>query len=184
MMQLKKLPFAAIHADPDVSNPDEIRFGPVAKVIPMLERRHYRSFVDFMQLFELRWDAITSLLKIVTDPVYVNYLLKQVLYDLPLVGRLAFLREARKIVPSMTFRQLKCRKMVGGIRPQIVDVKKRAMLFGEAKITGHNIIFDITPSPGASVCLKNAEDNTKKVLEFLGKDTIFDEGRFKKDLCE
>lgn len=182
MMQLKKLPFAAIHADPDVSNPNEIRFGPVAKVIPMLERRHYRSFIDFMLLFELRLDAIVSLFKILADPVYVKYLLKQVLYDLPLIGRLAFLREARKIVPRMTFRQLKCRKMVGGIRPQIVDVKKRAMLFGEAKIIGHHVIFDITPSPGASVCLKNAEDNTKKVLEFLGKNYVFDEVGFKKDL--
>ena len=39
---------------------------------------------------------------------------------------------------------------------------------GEAKLTGDNIIFNITPSPGASTCLGNAYSDTSKIIEFLG----------------
>ena len=56
---------------------------------------------------------------------------------------------------------------------------------GDAKIYGENIIFNITPSPGASVCLKNAELDTRKILDFLkenfGESYLFYEKKFKKD---
>ena len=49
-----------------------------------------------------------------------------------------------------------------------MDTKNKKMNMDEAKIIGDNIIFNITPSPGASVCLKNAENDARKVVEFLG----------------
>ena len=50
----------------------------------------------------------------------------------------------------------------------MVDVKKKEINMGEAKILGDRIIFNITPSPGASVCLKNSENDALKVCSFLG----------------
>ena len=46
---------------------------------------------------------------------------------------------------------------------------------------GENIIFNITPSPGASVCLKNAENDAHQVVKFMGKEYSFDFERFRKD---
>lgn len=49
---------------------------------------------------------------------------------------------------------------------------------GEAKIVGDDILFNITPSPGALTCLKNAMRDTRTLLEFLDEvafraDTIY-----------
>ena len=62
--------------------------------------------------------------------------------------------------------QVKKAKGYGGIRPQIINVNKKALQMGEAKITGDNCFFSITPSPGASVCLKNAQENSKLIIDW------------------
>lgn len=180
-LQIRKLPFAAIHGDPDVHNPEETIFGPTAKVLPMLERYRYGSVIDFFKLFEFRMDAVMSIINILSDWVVLKYVLKNFIYDLPFLGRIFFLREVRKIIPRLKFKHLRYGKGIGGIRPQIVDTKKKALKFGEAKIVGENIIFDITPSPGASVCLKNAENDVRKVIEFLGGGFKFYDEMFAKD---
>ena len=47
------------------------------------------------------------------------------------------------------------------------------------------IIFDISPSPGASTCLANALEESKKIIEFLGKKYKFDEsGKMSKIINE
>lgn len=53
---------------------------------------------------------------------------------------------------------------------------------GEAKIVGEKIIFNITPSPGASTCLGNAFEDTSKIMEFLNNKYSFDKEQFEKDL--
>ena len=53
---------------------------------------------------------------------------------------------------------------------------------GEAKILGEKIIFNITPSPGASTCLGNAFEDTSRLMEFLSKRFTFDYDQFEKDL--
>ncbi|MFB6226404.1 MAG: FAD-dependent oxidoreductase, partial [Candidatus Paceibacteria bacterium] len=131
MMQDPKLPFAAIHADPDVEDHTETRFGPVSKVLPMLEKRNLSSVLDFFDLFELRWDAIVSLFSIISDPVYFRYVLMQIVYAIPVIGKLAYLQEARKIVPSIKYSDLKLDTSIGEIRPQIVNVKERSLDLGE-----------------------------------------------------
>ncbi|PIN73931.1 FAD-dependent oxidoreductase [Candidatus Woesearchaeota archaeon CG10_big_fil_rev_8_21_14_0_10_45_16] len=176
MMQHPDLPFAAIHGDPDVTNPDETRFGPIAKVIPVLEKRNYASSIDFLKLFRFRWSALMSLLAILSKPVYYRYVFWNFLYGIPFIGKYFFLKEVRKIVPSLKGSQLKYGRGIGGIRPQVVDTKTKKVSLGEAKIVGDRIIFNITPSPGASVCLKNAEEDVRKVCEFLG--STFDQKRF------
>ena len=43
-------------------------------------------------------------------------------------------------------------------------------MMGEAKINpGTGILFNMTPSPGASSCLENAEIDMKWVTNFIGK---------------
>ena len=54
---------------------------------------------------------------------------------------------------------------------------------GEAKIIGDKIIFNITPSPGASTCLQNAFDDTEKIINFLGDEYKFDRQQFLADLA-
>lgn len=181
-MQLKKLPFAAIHGDPDVKHPEETRFGPTAKVLPLLERHKYATVPDFIRTSAFTFDGIVSLLKILADPTYFRYVLKNFSYDMPLIGKRIFLKEVRKIVPSATAKDIRLGKGIGGIRPQIVDTKAKKMEMGEAKIVGEKIIFNITPSPGASVCLDNAKNDARKVVEFLGKRFKFDEQKLKEEL--
>lgn len=177
-MQLKKLPFAAIHGDPDVHNPTETRFGPTAKVLPLLERHRYDSIPDFIRTSAFTLNGILSLLKIISDPTYFHYVLKNFSYDLPWVGKIIFLKEVQKIVPSVRAKDLQFGEGIGGIRPQIVNTKTKKLEMDEAKIIGENIIFNITPSPGASVCLKNAEKDARKIVEFLSEKYAFDEDRF------
>ena len=43
-------------------------------------------------------------------------------------------------------------------------------MMGEAKINpGTGVIFNMTPSPGASSCLENAELDMNLIADFLGK---------------
>ncbi len=53
--------------------------------------------------------------------------------------------------------------------------------FGPAKIdTGVGAVFNMTPSPGATCCLENAEVDMRTIAEFLG--ATIDEARFAEDL--
>ncbi|MCI0542587.1 hypothetical protein L0Y69_02450, partial [bacterium] len=72
------------------------------------------------------------------------------------IGKRLFARNVRKIVPMISTRDITFAKGVGGMRMQIIDKKSRELMFGEGKITGDNIIFNLTPSPGASACIANA----------------------------
>ena len=112
----------------------------------------------------------------------MKYIVTNYIYDIPLIGKRAFLKEVHKIVPSLQLSDLQLAKRYGGIRPQMVNLKTKSLEFGEAKIIGENILFNITPSPGASTCLQNAEDDTEKIINFLGQNYTFDKHRFSKDL--
>jgi malate dehydrogenase (quinone) len=180
-MQEKKLPFAAVHGDPDVANARETRFGPTAKVLPMMERHRYGSVIDFLRLFRFRMDATLSMLNIIRDPILFRYVVKNFTYDIPFLGTCLFTKQnVRKIIPSIRYSQVSYGSRLGGIRPQLVDTRKKFLEFGDAKVIGEKIIFDITPSPGASVCVKNGEENARKVVEFLG--ASFDSKKFCSEL--
>ena len=183
-MQIPKLPFAAVHGDPEVHNEHITRFGPTAKPIFFLERYNYSTFWEYWKTFGFSIKPVLSILKISSDKVIFNYLLKNVVYDFPWIGKRAFLKEIRKIVPNVKLAEIKFAKKVGGTRPQIINNKTKKLELGEAKILGEKIIFNITPSPGASTCLGNAFEDTLKLMEFLSKRFTFDKDRFEKDLVE
>ena len=101
---------------------------------------------------------------------------------MPIVGKILFLQEVRKVVPMMRYGNLKLRKGAGGIRPQIVNLKTGDLEMGDASIVGNKIIFNTTPSPGASVCLGNAHRDAQRIVDFLGQEYKFDEEKFQKEL--
>lgn len=182
-IQIDKLPFAAIHGDPEVHDQTKTRFGPTAKVLPMLERHKYKTIYEYFKTAGIDFAAIKSFVKILSDWAILSYILQQFIYDLPIIGKRLFIKEVRKIVPSLKLNELYLAKGYGGVRPQIVNKNTKKLDLGEAKIIGDKIIFNITPSPGASTCLKNAFEDSKRVVEFLGTDYRFDEIKFKKDLA-
>lgn len=181
-MQVAKLPFAAIHGDPEVHDENVTRFGPTAKPIFFLERYNYSTFFEYWKTFGLGIKPILSILKISSDKVIFNYLMKNVVYDIPSLGKRYFLKEVRKIVPGIKLNEIKFAKKVGGTRPQIINNTSRKLEMGEAKIVGEKIIFNITPSPGASTCLGNAYEDTIKVMDFLNHRFSFDKERFENEL--
>jgi len=181
-VQREKLPFAAIHGDPEVHNSAIARFGPTAKVLPMLERHNYSSIVEYFQTAGLSVKAIASFTKILSDLVILKYIALNFIYDFPIIGKRLFIQEVKKIVPSIKLANLSYARGYGGVRPQVVNLKNKALEMGEAKIIGDRIIFNITPSPGASTCLQNALEDTKRIINFLGDDYQFDRQQFLQDL--
>jgi malate dehydrogenase (quinone) len=183
-MQIPKLPFAAVHGDPEVHNENITRFGPTAKPIFFLERYNYSTFWEYWKTFGFSIKPVLSIIKISSDKVIFNYLLKNVVYDFPWIGKRSFLKEIKKIIPKVKLEEIKFAKKVGGTRPQIINNATKKLELGEAKILGENIIFNITPSPGASTCLGNAFEDTLKLMEFLSNRFTFDKAQFEKDLVE
>ena len=181
-VQEKKLPFAAVHADPEVGSRDVMRLGPVALAVPLLEPRRWRSMIDFFRIFRLDGDTIATVMKVNAEPVVARFIARHVTYYLPFVGKRLFMREARKIIPTLRAPDVTFGKDLGGIRPQVANKKTRSLQLGEAKIVDEGIIFNITPSPGASVCLKNAEDDVRRLIGFLGGRYRLDENALRRDL--
>ncbi len=181
-VQLKKIPFAAIHGDAEVHDQSQTRFGPTAKVTLLLEQRNYSTIFDYFKTAGFSIKALMSFFNILSEKVILKYIVRNFIYDIPLIGKRLFLKEVQKVVPSIQLSDLQLAKGYGGIRPQIVNLKTKRLELGEAKIIGENALFNITPSPGASTCLQNAEYDTEKIISFLGQEYVFDKNRFLKDL--
>jgi malate dehydrogenase (quinone) len=181
-IQVAKLPFAAIHGDPEVHNENVTRFGPTAKPIFQLERHNRATFLEYWKTFGLGLSPILSLLNIIFDKILFNYIIINFLYDLPFIGKRLFIKQIRMIVPGIKMEELKFARGIGGTRPQIVNNTTRKLEMGEAKLTGDKIIFNITPSPGASTCLGNAYSDTSELMKFLDNKFKFNKEAFEKDL--
>jgi malate dehydrogenase (quinone) len=107
--------------------------------------------------------------------------MKNFLYEVPLIRQKLFAKEVQKIIPSIQEDDITFAEGIGGLRPQVIDKKNKKLLLGEAKIdTKKGIVFNMTPSPGATSCLGNAIEDTKLICKFLDKK--FKENRFKKEL--
>ncbi len=180
-VQNDALPFAAIHGDPDVLVPGATRFGPTALALPILERYNFKTLPDFLQVFRFDRKVAKVLWDLLSVKDIRNYMLKNMLFEIPLIRKILFLKDVRKIIPSLKFRDLKFANKVGGIRPQLIDKDNCKLLMGEAKIdTGIGAIFNMTPSPGGTSCLENAEIDLRNIARHLGAN--IDEDALKKDL--
>lgn len=181
-VQIPELPFAAVHGDPDVAVPGQTRFGPTAKAVPLLERHRYNTFWPYVRTPVRRLAGILTVIGILRTLVIAKFIIKNFLFDWPLIGKWLFLRQVRKVIPTLRWGDIKLGKGLGGLRPQIIDIKSRAMQLGESTIVEDRIIFNTTPSPGATVALKNAENDVRTIIEHLGEGYEFDQAAFNHDL--
>ena len=98
-----------------------------------------------------------------------NYMVKNMLFEVPMVRRRLFLKDAQKIIPTLKLADISFATGIGGIRPVMIDKNNAKLHLGEAKINpGNGIIFNMTPSPGATSCLFNAEKDLRSIVEQLG----------------
>ncbi|MEN8170442.1 MAG: FAD-dependent oxidoreductase [Pseudomonadota bacterium] len=164
-VQSDKLPFAAVHGDPDILQPEMTRFGPTALVLPLLERYHWNSLPQFLQVTKPELAVLKVMGGLLSEPELRAYMLRNMLYEVPGLGRRLFLKEARKITPSLQLQQLRFASGIGGIRPVMIDKQKQLLHLGEAQIDpGNGILFNMTPSPGATSCLGNAKRDAERIV--------------------
>ncbi len=184
MVQNDKLPFAALHGDPDILCDGKTRFGPTALALLVLER--YKGGKSFFQCLKtLNFDG--SIMKIfwdlLKDSDIRNYVFKNFLFEVPGINKKLFVQDAQKIVPSLSVDDIEYAKGFGGVRPQVLNKTEKKLMLGEASITEEKgIIYNMTPSPGATSCLGNAERDIKIVCEYLGKK--FNEEQFLADFTD
>jgi len=181
-VQNPKIPFAAVHGDPAVYDRKETRFGPTARPMPLLERHHYATFFEFMRTGTATPRGLLAALRVAGDWDISRFLMKNAAYDLPFIGKRVFLRDARKIVPALSAKDLTLDRGAGGIRGQLVDKRAGKIARGKDKIVGDGIIFIMAPSPGASYCLGNAVEDARTLGDFLGDGYRFDETAMRRDL--
>jgi len=171
-MQNPKLPFAAIHADPDVTQGWNTRFGPTAFALPKLERYHELHLKDLISALNIDKDVTKVYMNLFKDKTIRRYILKNFMEEIPLVGKEIFVHDAKKIIPSIKVKDLKFAEGYGGMRPQIIDKKNHELLLGEAKIEENGLIFNMTPSPGATSSLSIALSDMLNICNIL--DAKFD----------
>lgn len=181
-VQNNKIPFAALHADPAVYDPREVRFGPTAKPMPLLERGSWPTFFEFMRTHTATPRGLIAALKVAADWDITRFLLKNAAYELPLIGERVFLSDARKICPSLKPGDLELDRGAGGIRGQLIDKNAGRIARGKDKLVGDGIIFIMAPSPGASFCLGNAVEDAHTIGGFLGSGFRFDEANMRRTL--
>lgn len=168
-VQNDKLPFAAIHGDPDVRAPGKTRFGPTALLLPLLERYKPASFWEFLKVLRLDWSVLAVFWQLFRIADIRNYILKNLLFEVPWLRRRLFLADARKIVPGMQLADLSFAEGYGGVRPQLIDKANRQLMLGEASIPAMpGLVFNVTPSPGGTCCLGNAARDLEAIVARLG----------------
>lgn len=184
-VQDPKLPFAAVHGDPDIARDDQVtRWGPTARFFPTLEAHSFKSIFDFLKSsgFE-KFATWKSFFTILLDKTRFFYLLENMLYELPWIGKRMFIKNVRKIIPTMKASDVTLAKGYGGMRLQRVNTRTKELLLGEGKIVGDQVIINMTPSPGASVCLYNAMRDMDTMMQFDSLKNFHSFGeKMKKDL--
>lgn len=184
MVQNPKLPFAALHGDPDILADGCTRFGPTALALPKLERyKGLKSVPEYFQTLNFSKEVVQILWDLIKDSDIRNYVFRNYMFEIPEIGKKLFVEDAKKIVPSLKIEDIYYARGFGGVRPQVLNRTEKKLMLGEASIdTEKGVIFNMTPSPGATSCLGNAERDVKKVCAFLNK--TFDEQKFTAELVD
>ncbi len=182
-VRISGVPFAAMHGDPDVSDPSRTRFGPSAMPAPYLDRWRQGSLNDFLKSDLISFRGAAAMARLFRENSAVRrYAMSQLGYILPVIHKSIALRAIRKIVPAIRKSDFYFDKSLGGVRPQVLNLKTGELLMGEAKLTGSNAIFDISPSTGASTCIDNAMKNAQSLVGMLGEPASFDHDLFHYEL--
>lgn len=169
-MQNDKLPFAALHGDPDLVEMDKTRLGPTALVLPKLERYTGGTYWDFWKSLKLDFKVIKVFWDLMKDSTIRNYIFRNFAFEIPWLRTRLFAKDAQKILPDLKPQDLEYASGIGGLRPQVIDKTEMKLKLGEASIVpeNENLIFNMTPSPGATTCLGNAYRDAQIIAERLG----------------
>ncbi len=182
-VQNDRLPFAALHGDPDVRVPGQTRFGPTALLLPRLERYVAASFWEFLRVLRLDWAVLAVFWQLFGVADIRTYILRNLLYEVPWLRRRLFLADVRKIVPGLRLEDLRFAEGFGGVRPQLIDKRARRLMLGEVSIPAvPGLTFHVTPSPGGTCCLGIAEQDASAIAERLG--CHIDQARLENELHE
>ncbi len=183
MVQNDKLPFAALHGDPDILEDGKTRFGPTALALGVLERYKGLSSVgQCLKTMNIDGSTLKIFWDLLKDSDIRNYVFKNFLFEIPGINRGLFVKDAQKIVPSLTKDDIQYAKGFGGVRPQVLNKTEKKLMLGEASLNENGIIFNMTPSPGATSCLGNAQRDVKVICDYLNLE--FNEEQFLADLTE
>ncbi len=168
-VQHEKLPFAAVHGDPDIMYKDKMRFGPTALPLMRLELFKGGTFSEFLESLKFDKNVAEVLWSLFKNSDIMKYILTNIMYEIPIFGKYLFLQNAKKIIPSLKYSDLTYAKKAGGLRPQVIDKIAKRLILGEASIqTGKGLNFNMTPSPGATSCLGNAKIDVEIIVKYLG----------------
>ncbi len=175
--QEEGVPFAATHADREWDGA-VTRYGPTATPTLTFEKNRpdIKEFIDNLDPVLLH--------TVVSKKAIRNIMIKNIAYSLPGVGRHLFWKyEARKIVPSIPYADLKPAPEFGGVRTVGINKRTRELKLGEftlpeVPMDGVNICANMAPSPGASGSLGIAYKNVAKIRKALGLE--FDDEKFTK----
>lgn len=182
-VQNPKLPFAAVHGDPDIVEAGKTRFGPTALMMPVLERFNNSSFPDFLRVMNPDMDWAKVVTDLMLDSTIRNYVLRNFLFEVPGLNTRLFARDAQKIIPTVQPSDLTYAEGFGGVRPQLINKDLRTLTLGEGRIeTDAGIVFNITPSPGGTTCLGTAEKDLRPLAAWLG--ATVDEELLRAELLE
>ena len=182
-VQNPKLPFAALHGDPDITMDYKTRLGPTAITIPKLERSKclFGNLSSELIKIDSKLGAFKVGFGLLKDSEIRSYVLRNICFELPIIGKRLFIKDARKIIPSLKIDDISYAKGFGEVRPQVIDITNNKLELGEKKIiTNKGITFNMTPSPGATSSLGTAEIDAKEITKYLNK--TFDLQRFHNDL--
>src|SRR5256712_10158372 len=149
--QEEGVPFAATHADREWDGA-VTRYGPTATPTLMFEKNKpdIKEFID--NLDPVLLDTVIS------KRAIRNIMIKNIAYSLPVLGRRLFWKyDARKIVPSIPYADLKPAPEFGGVRTVGINKKTRQLRLGEFTLPevpkdGGNLCANTRPSPDASGC--------------------------------
>ena len=180
-IQNPRLPFAAVHGDHDIKARGKTRFGPTTLLRPLLEPHNRETAREFFQVLRSDQRVVGTLRDLLRVADMRQQLLRHLLSEVPGLSRRLYMREIRKIVPSLTAADISYAEGFGGIRPLLIDRASGELRLGEAKLTNADgIIFNLAPSPGGTSCLGNAETDMRTLARHLG--AHIDEPAFTRDL--
>jgi len=180
-VQNPKLPFAAVHVDPDILEDDKNRYGPTTRIVITLERGRLKTIFEYLTTLSPLLGSLLAYVRILFDRDFFFYALRHnVLFSVPVLGNRLFVNEARKIIPTLKYSEMVRAKGQGGVRPQIVKTnEKNPLNLGEAKLRTDTMMFNVTPSPGATTCMYNGLIDVRAITQTL--EASFDEEKVAND---
>eukprot|EP01069_Polyplicarium_translucidae_P009389 Polyplicarium_translucidae@DN3314_c0_g1_i2.p1 len=169
-VQNPAIPFGCVHGDPDFVQGLATRFGPTVLPMPFLERDRWGTARELLAALELSSPLASLWARLFLVPDIRNYVLKNLAFEVPFVGKRLFEKEVQKVCPSIDAADLRLARGQGGVRPLVLDLRAQELLLGEVRIApnGYNLIFNVTPSPGATTCLGNSLEDMRVICKALG----------------